>query len=189
MMRRGNRPRRRESLATMFSRRALVKLALACAAAGLGTGAVRADDAHARVAAPAPRFDLETPSGGDLTLDGFRGRPLVLNVFASWCPPCREELPRIAKAARAQRDVAFVGVDEQEAVEIATTFARAMHLPYPIAIDHGQFAATYGAVSLPETIFVDARGTVRAIVHGTISARTLARDLSLVALRSKPAGT
>lgn len=74
----------------------------------------------------------------------------------------------------------FVGVDEQEATEIATTFAKQMHVPYAIAIDHGQFAASYGAVSLPVTIFIDARGIVRAIQHGAIDAPTLEGDLARI---------
>ena len=108
-----------------------------------------------------------------------------MNVFASWCPPCRQELPRIVSAARRSGTrVAFLGVDAQEPAQIATAFAKQMQLPYPIAIDRGQFAASYGARSLPETIFVDAHGIVRAIVHGTISEQILERNLALIA----PAG-
>jgi cytochrome c biogenesis protein CcmG/thiol:disulfide interchange protein DsbE len=152
---------------------AFASVLVAGAAASAGSGV-------ATVSRPAPPFDLETPGGGDdLTLHSFRGRPLVLNVFASWCPPCREELPRIASAAHhAKARVAFLGVDEQEAEQMATMFAKQMRLPYPIALDHGQFAASYGARSLPETVFVDAHGTVRAIVHGSISAELLARNLA-----------
>ncbi len=144
--------------------------------------AVRAASGVATVSHPAPAFDLETPGGGgDITLRSFAGRPLVMNVFASWCPPCREELPRIVSAAHgAPKRVAFLGVDEQEAEQMATTFAKQMHLPYPIAMDRGQFAASYGARSLPETIFVDAHGTVRAIVRGTISAEVLAKNLAAI---------
>ncbi len=139
----------------------------------------RAPSGVATVSHAAPAFDLETPSGDNVTLRTFAGRPLVMNVFASWCPPCREELPRIVSAAHSAKSrVAFLGVDEQEAEQMATMFAKQMHLPYPIALDHGQFAASYGARSLPETIFVDAHGTVRAIVHGTISAELLAKHLA-----------
>ncbi len=137
--------------------------------------------ARAVVSERAPRFLLETPSGRDLTLAAYAGRPLVLNVFASWCPPCRAELPRIVAAARSHTGVTFVGVDEQEAVTMATRFASEMSLPYVIAIDHGQFAASYGATSLPETVFIDAGGTVRAIFHGAITAAALAKDLALIA--------
>lgn len=135
----------------------------------------------ATVAKHAPKFLLETPSGGSLTLADFAGKPLVINAFASWCPPCRLELPLLAATARRERNrVTFLGVDEQEANEIATTFARSMHLPFVIGLDKGQFAASYGATNLPVTIFVDARGTVRAIQHGAIDAPTLARYLDRI---------
>ena len=140
----------------------------------------------AAVARSAPPFLLETSTGSEVTLHSYAGRPLVLNVFASWCPPCREELPRIVSAARRSGSrVAFLGVDEQEAEHMATAFAKEMRLPYPFAIDHGQFAASYGAQSLPETIFVDSHGTVRALVHGAISAAALERNLARI---SAPAG-
>jgi len=165
-------------------RRALIAASIAGIASftfGFETAA-RADERVASVAQGAPPFVLETPAGSELTLRSFAGRPLVLNVFASWCPPCREELPRIVSAARRSGTrVAFLGVDEQEAEGMATSFAREMRVPYPIAVDHGQFAASYGARSLPETIFVDAHGTVRAIVHGAIPAATLERNLALIA--------
>ena len=141
----------------------------------------RARDRLATVAQSAPPFYLTTPAGTQVTLRSYAGRPLVLNVFASWCPPCRSELPRIAAAARRTKPrVAFFGVDEQEAERIATAYAKSMHLPYPIAIDNGQFAASYGARSLPETIFIDSRGVVRAIVRGTISQAVLDRDLAML---------
>jgi thiol-disulfide isomerase/thioredoxin len=159
-----------------------VRSLMACgalASALVASGAASVAGGVATVSRPAPPFDLETPNGGsDLTLHSFSGRPLVLNVFASWCPPCREELPRIVSAAHsAKARIAFLGVDEQEAEQMATMFAKQMQLPYPIGLDHGQFAASYGARSLPETVFVDAHGTVRAIVHGSISADLLARNL------------
>jgi thiol-disulfide isomerase/thioredoxin len=159
--------------------RALAALTFAIYVFGI-TVPANASDATARVWAKAPAFLLETPSGRDVTLASFTGRPLVLNVFASWCPPCRLELPRIVSAAHATPSIAFFGVDEQEATEMATSFASRMRLPYPIAIDHGQFAASYGAQSLPETIFVDAHGTIRAIVHGAIAQSELDRDLALI---------
>lgn len=139
-------------------------------------------DGVAAVGKRAPKFLLERPDGGDLSYRAFAGKPLVMNVFASWCPPCRVELPLIiATAHRRMPKIAFLGVDAQESSQIATTFARAMKLPYAIAIDHGQFAASYGAVSLPITVFVDRRGIVRAIQHGAIDGDALDRDLALIA--------
>jgi thiol-disulfide isomerase/thioredoxin len=130
----------------------------------------------------APPFLLDSRTGDAYTLASFTGKPLVLNVFASWCPPCRLELPGIIAAARAQRGrIAFLGVDEQEPLTMGAAFAREMRIPYPIAFDHGQFASTYGAESLPETIFVDRRGRIAAIVRGAMTRRVLARNLAKIA--------
>ncbi len=145
--------------------------------------------AVAAVGRRAPKFLLETPSGADLTFRSYAGKPLVMNVFASWCPPCLAELPLIAASARRRAPaIAYLGVDAQESSQTAATFARRMRLPYPIAIDRGQFAASYGVVSLPVTIFVDAHGTIRAIQHGALDPAALERDLALIA-RAPKAGT
>jgi len=159
-----------------------VQLALVLCSVELMLPAVAGAGGVATVGKPAPKFLLDTPAGGELTLRSFARKPLVMNVFASWCPPCRFELPLfVASARRHAPRIAFLGVDAQESVAIATTFAHTMHLPYPIAIDHGQFAASYGAVALPMTVFVDSRGIVRAIQHGAIDGATLERDLATIA--------
>jgi thiol-disulfide isomerase/thioredoxin len=150
---------------------------------------VGADSALDRGAA-APKFLLASGSGDAYTLASFAGKPLVINVFASWCPPCRLELPGIVASARANHGrIAFLGVDEQEPLTMGEAFARTMRIPYPIAFDHGQFAATYGAQALPETVFIDRRGRIAAIVHGPIGARELARDLAQIAATGTPART
>ena len=131
---------------------------------------------------PARAFVLEKPSGGETTLASFRGRPVLLNVYAAWCGSCRVEEARLIDAYGRYGDrVAFLGVDEQEGAETATTFAHQMGVPYPIALDQGQFAATYGASTIPETIFIDAHGIVRAIWHGAIPAARLERELARIA--------
>jgi len=65
--------------------------------------------------------------------------------------------------------------------QIGKAFAREMRIPYPIAFDHGQFAATYGASALPETVFLDRRGRIAAIVHGAMTPGELATDLAKIA--------
>lgn len=169
----------------------IARLRIAVLLAGVAVGAFgslgtrtpsNASQTVATVAKNAPKFLLETPSGGSLTLADFAGKPLVINAFASWCPPCRLELPMLAATARRERNrVTFLGVDEQEATEIATSFAKSMRLPFAIGLDRGQFAASYGATSLPVTVFIDAHGTIRAIQHGAIDAPTLERDLKRIA--------
>jgi thiol-disulfide isomerase/thioredoxin len=156
----------------------LVRLAAICAACAPAAGVA---SGVAAVGRTAPAFVLEDERGKEYTLNAFAGKPLVLNVFASWCPPCRQELPGIVAAARTESGhVAFLGIDEQEPVQMGRAFARSMAIPYPVAYDHGQFAASYGAASLPETIFVDADGKVTAIVHGAIARAVLERELKAV---------
>ena len=138
----------------------------------------------------APKFLVEDRAGDAYTLASFAGRPLVVNVFASWCPPCLLELPGIVRAARANRGrVAFLGVDEQEPIAIGAAFAREAKISYPVAFDHGQFAATYGAQALPETVFIDRRGRIAAIFRGAMSASDLARNLAKIAPATTPART
>jgi cytochrome c biogenesis protein CcmG, thiol:disulfide interchange protein DsbE len=135
----------------------------------------------AAVGRRAPRFVVDSLDGRELTLDSFRGRPLVINVFASWCPPCREELPRFVRAhARHSPRVAFLGIDEQESPTIARAFARSMKLAFPVALDEGPMMAAYGAASIPETIVIDAHGIVREIDRGPLAEAALERALALV---------
>jgi cytochrome c biogenesis protein CcmG/thiol:disulfide interchange protein DsbE len=134
------------------------------------------------VGRPARPFVLEKPAGGEVTLRDFKGRAFLLNVYAAWCGTCRVEESRLIDAYGRYGDrVNFLGVDEQEGAETATTFAHQMGVKYPIALDQGQFAATYGATTIPETIFVDAHGIVRAIWHGGIPADRLERELARIA--------
>ncbi|MGH7728131.1 MAG: TlpA family protein disulfide reductase [Vulcanimicrobiaceae bacterium] len=173
----------------MLSERA--KLGIGCVAAWLAAfgiaaapGVLRgpADAAEvAQVGHAPPHFLLDTPSGGTISLADFTGKPVVFNLFASWCPPCRQELPLLVGAARHNAGkVTFVGVDEQEPAVIALSFARQLDLPYRIALDSGQFEADIGAAAIPETVFIDAHGIVRAIQHGPLTADLLAKDLAAI---------
>jgi cytochrome c biogenesis protein CcmG/thiol:disulfide interchange protein DsbE len=162
--------------------RLLARIAASAAAvAALGTG-LPAPAATVRLAAPAPDFRITGVHGAPLTLERFRGRPLYINVFASWCPPCRVELPGIVAAARRYAGrVVFLGVDAQEPATIVRRFHAAMNMPYAVAIDDGPMAIAYGATSLPESVFIDRHGVVRAIVHGPIGAAELHRNLDAIA--------
>ena len=130
----------------------------------------------------APAFRLADLRGAPVTLARFRGRPLYINVFASWCPPCRSELPAIVAAhARYGDRVTFLGVDAQETSTAARAFSQAMKIAFPVALDRGQMAVTYGAGSLPDSYFVDRSGVVRAVVHGRIDPAVLERELARIA--------
>jgi len=138
--------------------------------------------AEARAGEPAPAFRLESFDGSIVTLAQFAGKPLYINVFASWCPPCRTEFPRIVAAQRRYGNrVTFLAVSTQEPAAPAKRFANAMHATFPVAIDRGRMGLSYGARSLPDSYFVDRHGVVRAVVNGPVDAVTLDHDLAEIA--------
>ncbi len=136
---------------------------------------------RAAVGRPAPPFLVDALDGRELSLDTFRGRPLVINVFASWCASCRDELPRFVRAYARHANVAFLAIDEQEGPSVARTFAHHMGVRFAIAVDGGPMAAAYGASTIPETIVIDRHGIVRTISRGAIGEDALERALARVA--------
>ncbi len=129
----------------------------------------------------APAFAVDTLDGK--SIDGnFHGRPAYINVFATWCSPCRREFPAILRQAQAYRDrITFLLVDEQEPTSRVRSFALQFGVAAPIAVDSGQFAATFNVQGLPESIFIDRRGVVRYVYQGTIPDDVLAGQLSTLA--------
>lgn len=140
-----------------------------------------------RVGDAAPAFFLATLDGISLTGD-FHGRPAYINIFATWCPPCRRELPSILQQARTYRDrIVFLFVDEQEAPTKVQSFASSVGLLTPVAVDRGEFAATFNVQGLPESIFIDRHGIVRYIQRGSIPDDVLADQLGKLASDSNSA--
>lgn len=152
------------------------------------------DDALAQGRAPAaPAFTLEVldegaipprlraPLGGALAdgrlaLAELRGTPVVLNLWASWCTPCREEAPRLQQGwTRWGREgVAYLGLNIQDLRGDALAFGREFGITYPSVRDARRGVAdSYGATGIPETFFVDARGRVVGHVIGVVSEREL----------------
>jgi thiol-disulfide isomerase/thioredoxin len=124
--------------------------------------------AIAHVNQPAPLFLLDTLDGKTLSHSDIAGQRTYINVFATWCPPCQSEIPRLVKAAREHPDVRFIFVDEQESPSAVKRFVRRFGIRGDVAIDQGQFATTYGAMPIPESIFIDQHGIVRMIYRGPI---------------------
>jgi thiol-disulfide isomerase/thioredoxin len=131
--------------------------------------------------APAFNFSLPSVTTGQraLTLSTFRGRSLVINFWASWCVPCRTEMPLLEKAYKAEGGkVAFVGIDTNDTPAAARAFLAKVHVSYPTASDtNGSLAAKYGLFGLPTTVFISASGKVLGRHIGQFYANTLSAAL------------
>ena len=122
---------------------------------------------------PKPLADLHAVANQMLPIDdldsrikSLRGHPIVLNIWGSWCNPCREEFPILQRVSTAEgRRVAFLGVATQDSKENAGAFLAKHPVTYPSYMDFdGKAAKSFGAIGAPATIFFDARGR-RAFFH------------------------
>lgn len=115
---------------------------------------------------PAPDFTLLSPEGDPVSLSDFRGKTVVLNFWATWCPPCRAEMPEL-QAVWEERgegtDLVVLAVDVGETADTVKGFIEEIGLTFRVAIDDaGSVAAHYGVRGLPATFFIDAKGVVRS---------------------------
>jgi cytochrome c biogenesis protein CcmG/thiol:disulfide interchange protein DsbE len=117
---------------------------------------------------------------GRVQLEELRGTPVVLNFWASWCIPCKDEAPFLAAAAQAhRRDVAFLGVDIQDFTADARRFLSRLDVPYPSVRETGAKVHTaYGLTGVPETYYIDGRGRVVGHATGAVSPEDLDRDIA-----------
>ena len=130
---------------------------------------------------PAPRFDLENlrEGGPRLRLADYRGRPVVVNVWASWCVPCRREMPVFEAAYQRYRDrVAFVGVNHQDSRRLALELVDETGVSYPSAYDpDGTVARSFGLFGMPTTLMVSPGGQLRLRRTGEMSRSELTEAL------------
>jgi cytochrome c biogenesis protein CcmG, thiol:disulfide interchange protein DsbE len=124
---------------------------------------------------PAPDIMLPALSGGDFKLSEQRGKPVVLNFWATWCPPCRAELPEFRSAnERYASQVAIVGVNQAEPAETVAKLATELGITFPVPLDQrGNVSRAYGVRSLPTTFFIDRSGVIRQIHAGPLTEATL----------------
>ena len=129
----------------------------------------------------APDFTLPTIDGQAVTLSDFTaaGTPVVLNFWATWCPPCRVEMPYFESAAtRHAGEIAILGLNQAEPAEAIATYARDHGLTYPLLVDADMKVNNlYGVLNLPTTVFIDHNGIVREVLIGTINQGVLAERI------------
>jgi peroxiredoxin len=132
-----------------------------------------------KTGASAPSFTLpDLASGEPVSLVAFRGEPVIVNFFASWCPDCRQELAAVASVARTEAGkVAVVGVDSNESsTTTASRLLAGAHATYPVGLDADAKVATdYLVNALPVTYFLNAEGRVEGVALGPQTATSLRR--------------
>ena len=145
------------------------------------------DKATGREGAPAPNFEWESPDGTRHTLADLRGSVVVLNIWATWCGPCRAEMPALQRVAQTESAVRFVELDLQEDQDQVATFFDRLELRNltPIIDPNGETARRYGLVGVPNTWFIDANGIVRRWSPGGPMDETAIRS-GIAAARGTP---
>jgi cytochrome c biogenesis protein CcmG, thiol:disulfide interchange protein DsbE len=131
---------------------------------------------------PAPDFTLTTLSGEEFKLSSLRGRPVVLNFWATWCPPCRAELPELKAAGeRYAGQVAVIAVNQAETEATVAKLAPELGLTFPVPLDKsGAVSRLYRVRSLPTTFFIGRDGIIRQIQSGPLTEAVLAQLLKTI---------
>ena len=119
----------------------------------------------------APDFTLDLLDGGQLTLSEQRGHPVLLNLWASWCLPCRSEMPSIEKTYLRYKESGLIviglNMTSQDSELDAKRFVQELGLTFPIVLDRdGSARSRYQLLGLPSTYFIDRKGIIRSVVVG-----------------------
>jgi cytochrome c biogenesis protein CcmG/thiol:disulfide interchange protein DsbE len=129
---------------------------------------------------PAPPFALKAVGSGEtIDLTALRGKPVVLNFWATWCGPCYEEHPTLVANARNLPNVQFVGVVFNDEEDKIMRFLAQRGTAYPTLLDtNGKTAIAYGVGGVPETYFINPAGTIVAKYAGPLSTEELQANLA-----------
>jgi thiol-disulfide isomerase/thioredoxin len=122
--------------------------------------------------APAQSYPVPALDGGTASLAGYRGHVVLVNLWATWCAPCRSETPALEQLYREEspKGLVVLGIDQGESAAAAAAFAKEMKLSYPILLDQDQqYGRAYAAIGLPTSLIVDAKGRIVRGVDGELS--------------------
>lgn len=116
-------------------------------------------------------FNLETLEGGNIELKSLRGKPTVVNFFASWCPPCRNEIPDFNEIyEKYSENINFLGINLQEDNETVKNMVAELNIKYTVALDKtGEIANNYSVNAIPTTVFFNSKGEIEIIYPGMMT--------------------
>ncbi|HEY65307.1 MAG TPA: TlpA family protein disulfide reductase [Caldilineae bacterium] len=133
----------------------------------------------ARVDFLAPDFTLNNLDGDPVSLSDYQGQVVILNFWATWCPPCREEMPTLEEVYRDRvRDgLVVLGVNQMEPADRVREFLESLNLTFPVVLDtRGEVARLYRVRAYPTTYFIDRGGVIRDMVIGGPMSEALLRS-------------
>jgi thiol-disulfide isomerase/thioredoxin len=136
----------------------------------------------------APDFVLKLLDNGRDSLSGYRGRPVLINFWATWCDPCRAEMPLIVAAYRANQEMglqvlAIDLTDQETTTRDVRRFVAEFSMPFPVLLDEkGKVRRLYQLRGVPTSVFVGADGVVRFVNIGPIDSETLQRGVTAILL-------
>jgi thiol-disulfide isomerase/thioredoxin len=135
-----------------------------------------------------PALTLQNAAGETVRLADYQGRPLVVNLWATWCPPCRREMPVLQTAQRERDDVVFLFVNQQEDALTVNSFLTRQGLTLRnMLFDHdGELSRHVGSAALPTTLFYDAQGRRAGSHLGELSSASLLRYLEAISPAAAP---
>lgn len=168
------------------TRRFWIFIILAAGLAWIYLSAVESDASSSGIPAapqkgfPAPDFDLPTTSGESVRLSDLRGQAVLVNLWATWCPPCREEMPAIEKVYNEYKDQGFtvlaIDMTYQDTPSAVAPFVEKHGLTFPILLDeNGDVSQAYQMRSLPSSFFINRDGIINEVVIGGPMAEALLR--------------
>lgn len=129
--------------------------------------------------APAPDFALVLEDGSHLRLSDLQGRPVVINFWATWCGPCRLEMPELMRAATEEPELVLLAVNVQESRDTIVPFADEFDMATPVVIDpEGSIKTRYEVRGLPTTVFINRAGEIGAIYAGILTPAALEERLA-----------